>query len=180
MLVARWARVNGDYITAITTNTIAIPNLHYVAAFNPFPGSFSNGETGIRFGRSATTIRDLPESPTRNGHTFAGWQLPDGEVLEGNLQNFQIRGDTLLLALWEESELPAGATTNTESRSNPQTSPIAVSLMLFSAVLCTGITILVLAKLNKRRIAAAVEYRASKARFVREVRMVIKGKRCNL
>jgi len=157
----------------------AIPENQFVTAFNPFPGAFSGHETGIRFGRLASTMDDLPTEPIRQGFTFRGWQLPDGDILADSLV---IRSDINLIAVWDESTgagmadaalLPSASL---DTRPNPRTSPTTISLMIFGAVILLGIAVACIYKLNMRQTAAEGRYRAYITRCVREMTIVIRNR----
>ena len=174
ILTALWAASTDLPVTVTPTYPQPIPADHFVVAFSSFPGSFPAGEVGFRFGRGVTVMRDMPPDPVRNNHIFVGWRLPDGEMLV-NPRLF--RYDTLVTAVWEALEdAEAGSEPPpTDSRRNPETSPLAISFMVFGAVLCLCLVALVALYIRKKRLDNALEYRAGMARYVREARIVIKG-----
>ena len=155
----------------------AIPPFHFVVAFNPFPGAFTGDETGLRFGRNFSTLRDMPESPVRQGYIFDGWRLPNGSPLNDLLV---VRDDIMLTAIWNSStESGAATTTSTiqvEIRPNPQTSPLVVSVMIFIAVTLLGLTAFGIFRLCTGQATAAGKYQAAMVRYVREIRILIKSK----
>ena len=156
---------------------VSIPANQFVAAFNPFPGTFVGDEVGLRFGRSGADIEELPGAPRRTGYEFAGWRLPGGDILDGPLV---ISGDINLAASWAPA--PGNLQENgelrpyVETRSNPLTSPMSVSLMIFGAVLLLGIAAAGIYRLNKRQAAAEGQYRAYITRTVREMRLLVKNR----
>jgi len=153
----------------------------YAAVFDPTPGAFASGETGLRSGAYGTYISNIPV-PTRNGYIFGGWRLPNGNTLSGNLN---LRGDIALEAIWSAdptvtpspspSPSPNPSATpapgNTGTLPNPQTSPIRVSLMIFGTVAIAGITALGIMKVGRKHMADASEYRVKMARYNREKRI---------
>jgi len=176
IMEAEWVLAPENPPIMIPSYPIAIPASHFVVAFNPFPGNFSNDEIGLRFERGSATIRNLPAPPTRNGAVFVGWQLPNGNMLK----DFPVlRGDTMLTAVWDTSgeAIISVNPTPVEVRPNPQTSPIAISLGIFGAVIGLGIGLCGALKMKKRQTSAAGKYQIDIARYVREVRMEIKNKR---
>jgi len=173
ILEALWA-VSADLPVAVTpTYPQPIPEDHFVVAFSSFPGSFPVGETGLRFGQGVTVIRDMPPDPVRNNHVFVGWRLPDGGILS-NPRLF--RYDTLLTAIWDVPEEAQAGNQTTESRRNPQTSPLAASLIIVGAILCLCVSVLLVMYIRKRRMTYQQGYRANLTRYVREARVMIKGK----
>ncbi|MCL2572173.1 MAG: InlB B-repeat-containing protein [Defluviitaleaceae bacterium] len=153
-----------------------IPAFHSVAAFNPFPGTFSRGETGLRFVRNSTRIQYIPDPPTRSGAAFVGWRLPSGEILEGNIL---VREDIMLTAVWDTSEGALASVPPSplaESRPNPQTNPIAISIAIFIAIACLALAAYGILEITKKRTAATVKYRLAMARYLRESRMVFKNR----
>jgi len=159
---------------------VAIPLNHFVAAFNPFPGAFYGAETGMRFALSGIAVGDIPPEPTRQGYNFYGWQLPNGA---NQTAPPIIHGDTAFMAIWVEV---AGADGNgadithrppSETRPNPPTSPRAISLMIFVAVMFFGIAVMGMHKLIMKQTAAAGKYDAYITRTVREMKILIKSRK---
>jgi uncharacterized repeat protein (TIGR02543 family) len=66
--------------------------------FDPMGGSFADGETGVRTGKTNNTYT-APTDPTRSGYTFAGWYTgaTDGDAKVG---------DTVLGTLSEQPPTP--------------------------------------------------------------------------
>ncbi|MCL2361967.1 MAG: InlB B-repeat-containing protein [Defluviitaleaceae bacterium] len=173
ILEAVWVPTQGDNRTANLSGPMQIPALHFAIAFNPFPGAFGRGETGLRFGRGATTVRQMPDAPTRRGAVFTGWQMPCGQMLE---PTSLIREDTMLVAIWDTNPESTPPPATTEPRRNPQTSPIRISVALLFAITMIASGLYTILKLTGKQNAAAGKYKADMRRYVREVRMEIKNK----
>ena len=154
----------------------------YAAIFNPSPGKFTSGETGLRVGSSGASISNLPV-PTHSGYTFGGWRLPNGNTLQGNLT---LSGDVLLTAIWNidpnatptptpnpTSGTGSGSSGSGQSSSltNPETSPITISLMIFATMMAAGFAAIGITKISRRHMAAAGDYRSKMARYNREKRI---------
>ena len=176
VLEAAWMPASGQQ-PAQPLYPPTIPPFHYVAAFNPFPGTFTGDETGLRFGRSGSMIRGMPENPVRQGAIFDGWRLPNGSPLDGTLV---IQRDIMLTAIWnsytESGAASVTSVTPIERRPNPQTSPIVVSVVIFGAVIFLGLTTFGIFRLRSRQAAATGKYHAAMARYVREIRILIKNR----
>jgi len=175
---AVWVRSTANQPASNTTYPfIPIPNFHFAAVFNPFPGVFVGDEIGIRIGRNSQTIRNAPEDPTRSDAIFIGWALPNGQTLDNPLI---IRGDTTLTALWDTSEEAVASLTNpsaqVDTRPNPQTSPFTLSLILICAGVGLGLSAIGILYLTKKQAAAKDKYHMGMIRYVREARMVIKNR----
>jgi len=178
IIEAVWIPISsGQQPPAIQSIPFSIPENHFVIAFNPFPGLFARGETGLRFERNATTLRPItPEPPTRRGAVFTGWQLPCGRMLEPTIV---IREDTMLTAIWDTNPIieTSPDPTTTEPRRNPQTSPLRISFAIFFATIMIGGGFYAILKLTGKQSAAKVKYNSAMKRYVREARMEIKNKR---
>jgi len=176
ILEAVWVPASGVLQSAIQSTPIEIPENQFVIALNPFPGVFEAGENGLRFARSATAIRPMPEAPTRRGAVFAGWKLPCGRMLESTSI---VREDIMLTAIWDTNPAPEASPppTHTGPRRNPQTSPLQVSLTIFIAVAMIGAGFTCILKLTGKQSTATSKYNADMKRYVREMRMVIRGRR---
>jgi len=159
----------------LSSRPVAVPDNRLVAVFNPFPGTFRDNETGMRFARFAANLEDFPPDPVRQGYTFKGWRMPDGETLDMPLA---MRGDIMLTAIWEQN-ITAGNEQGDPrpQRPNPQTSPITISLMIFIALMMLGGTIVGIYMLNIRHATANSRYRAYITRCVREMKIVIKNRK---
>ncbi|MCL2405652.1 MAG: InlB B-repeat-containing protein [Defluviitaleaceae bacterium] len=164
---------------------IAIPQSHYVAVFNPFPGVFNGYEIGIRFGRNAAVVDELP-IPMRQGYIFNGWRVPGGAgVPSGTILNSEdtltLRSDIVLMAVWEEDAYAesngAEASPPVEPRPNPATNPIAISLMIFGAVITLGVALAGICTLKVKQATAEGKYHAYITRYVREMKIVIRNRR---
>jgi len=157
---------------------LAIPDLHFVAAFNPFPGVFNGDEVGMRFGRQGTAITDFPQEPTRQDYVFDGWKLPNGANLDTLLV---MRNDIALMAIWVEapynSDAEASSSAPMEVRHNPQTNPVTISITIFAAVLLLGGAVSGIYRLNMKRADAEDQYHAYITRCIREVKIVIKSQK---
>ena len=175
ILEAVWIRDTGIQPPQPAAHPPAIPAFHHVVTFNPFPGAFAGDETGLRFGRNFSILRDMPEDPVRHGAIFDGWRLPDGSPL--NDDPLVIRGDIMLTAIWVSvTDSNAASGVPVETRPNPQTSPIVVSVKIFGAVILLGLTTLAIMKLCTGQAAADGKYRAAMVRYVREIRILIKNR----
>ena len=159
----------------------------YAAVFNPSPGVFPGTETGLRVGAYNTVIDNVP-APTRNGYTFAGWMLPNGDTLHGS---FTLRADTLLTAVWNADPnatptpsptptptpvAPApnpgtGSSGQTSGLTNPSTGPIRVSFMIFAVVIAAGVSAFGITKVSRMHMTAAEKYRSKLVRYNREKRI---------
>ena len=184
-LTAAWTRINPTQNSGSTQTVAAHNNTSsqaasdtYAAIFNPGPGVFSGTETGLRVGAYNSNIYSIPV-PTRSGYTFGGWLLPDGNTLHGILN---LRGDMLLTAIWNvdpnaaptptPTSTPApGSSGQSSSLTNPDTSPMTISFMIFVTVAMAGLSVLGITKINRRHMAAAEEYRSKIARYNREKRI---------
>ncbi|MCL2378499.1 MAG: InlB B-repeat-containing protein [Defluviitaleaceae bacterium] len=155
---------------------VSIPENQFTAVFNPFPGTFSGSESGIRFGRFASNIEDLPQEPVRQGYIFRGWLMPNGESLESP---FTMRGDITLTAVWEDASLAGAGAANpsTDTRPNPPTNPITISFMIFGAIGMLAAASAGMYVLNAKQAAAKGRYSAYITRCVREMKIVIKNRR---
>ena len=152
---------------------LAIPTGHYVAVFNPFPGAFNNGETGIVFQRlNATLNNSIPQEPSLQGYIFSGWRIPNGQNLD--LPVF-INGDIMLTAIWAEDPEGTNGLSSSDIRPNPQTSPISISLMIFVAIGMLASATAGLYILKTRHAAAQGRYHAQITRCVREMKIVVKN-----
>ena len=175
VLEAAWAPASS--LPPAQPAMLPIPEFHFVAAFNPFPGTFNGEETGLRFGRSGSTVRDMPPNPTRQGAIFDGWRMPNGSPVNDPLI---IRNDIMLTAIWvsatESGAAPTSSTAVIETRPNPQTSPLVVSLVIFGAVIFLGLAAFVIFRLCTRQAAEVGKYRAAMTRYVREIRILIKNR----
>ena len=159
---------------------VAIPANHFVAVFNPFPGIFYGNETGLRFARLGMAVENLPPEPIRQGYSFYGWRLPNGENQSGLPI---IRGDTTLTAIWEEAAdnddngVDIAANPPASTLPNPPTSPTTLCFMIFGAVILLGAVVAGMLILNMRQTAAAGNYQSYITRCVREVKILIKSRR---
>jgi len=190
-LTAVWVRLEDPpetnaYVAATAQNSenssdTAEPDT-YAAIFNPSPGVFASGETGLRIGPYGTYITDIPV-PTRSGYIFGGWRFPNGHTLYGNLS---LRGDMLMTAIWNVDPYATPTPTPTPSptptptptpapgtagRPNPATSPMQISFMIFGMVMIAAISAMGITKLSRRQMTAAGEYRSKVARYNREKRI---------
>jgi len=175
VLEAVWAPAQQTVLPPVSL--LPVPAFHFVAAFDPFPGAFNGDEIGIRLGRTGSTVRDVPDEPTLQGAVFNGWRLPNGAILDDPLV---IRGDIALTAIWlTSSETGAAVVTTTpiETRPNPQTSPIVISMMIFGAVIFLGLAAFAIFKLTSKQVVATGKYRAAMVRYVREIRILIRSRR---
>jgi len=191
-LTASWARINqhanqapsqtpGPNQTAASPNSAssqAAAANTFAAIFNPDPGVFAGGETGLRVGAYNSNVDNIPV-PTRSGYTFGGWLLPNGNLLQGNLN---LRGDVHLIATWSvdpnaaptpgPSPTPSpGSSGSSSSLTNPETSPMTISLMIFGLVMTAGVSVIGITKISRKHMAAAGEYRSKIARYNREKRI---------
>ena len=175
VLEAVWVPVS-QQLLFVPGYPLDIPPFHFVAAFNPFPGSFQGDETGVRLGRNSVTVREMPKDPIRNGAIFEGWMLPNGNILD---DPHVIRGDITLTAIWyipEDGVPHPSPSSPVESRQNPQTSPLAVSFLVFGAVAVFALAIVYILHMTRKQSAAEGKYRSAIARSVRESRLVIRNK----
>ena len=167
VLEATWV---ADTVAALPPVS-AVPSGYNIAAFNPFPGFFADNETGIVFGRSSIT--NIPDAPTRNGMVFVGWRLPDDSILEGGLH---LDGDIMLTAIWTP-DTNGTASVAVDTRPNPPTSPITLSLVLFGAIiLLTGAAFGIFSLYHRQNTEAGKRH-IKKTRLVREARILMKGTR---
>ena len=151
---------------------VPIPANQFVAAFNPYPGTFGEYETGIRFGSNGSPIEDLPGEPRRAGYVFTGWRMPEGPELTGPLT---IRRDTILTAEWApvQEDNPSAPI---DTRPNPRTNPTTISFMIFGAVLILGAAAAGIYRLNKKQELAQGTYHAHITRTVREMKLLIRNR----
>ncbi|MCL2378978.1 MAG: InlB B-repeat-containing protein [Defluviitaleaceae bacterium] len=183
-LTAVWMRAAEPVSLSTNANTntgnspqaaeAAAPNI-LAAVFDPNPGAFASGETGLRSGAYGTYISNIPV-PTLSGYIFTDWRLPNGQVLQGNLN---IREDIRLTAIWVPIASPTPSPTPAPTPPppagtlpNPQTSPIQISFMIFGTVMIAGIAALSIMKISRKQMAAGEEYRAKIARYNREKRII--------
>ena len=153
--------------TSPTPTPTPAPNR--VVIFQPGPGaSFPSGETGIRTVHYGTRVY-APRTPTRPGHSFAGWRYNNHSV------NFPItvRYDMTLTAAWTATTpSPTHRPTPTPGQGhghvNPQTSPIQISFAIFGAVMLAGIALFGIVSLAAKQQAAAGVYQAEVTRLNRE------------
>ena len=151
----------------------SIPEYHFVAAFNPFPGAFPRCETGLRFARFGAGVSEMPPTPSLEGFSFGGWQLPNGNVVEDTLT---LRNDTPLIAVWNalpgnlNGDLANASQPQEPPRENPQTSYIAISITIFSAIALLAGAALSVIVAARNHAAGTIKYRATIARYVRESR----------
>ena len=91
------------HVTATPAPTVTPEPAQVVIAFDAGQGSFVDGETGMRLMRygDVLTHTDLPAAPTRSGHRFVHWRLPDGSTLE---RDINITGDLLIRAVWSVNQ----------------------------------------------------------------------------
>jgi uncharacterized repeat protein (TIGR02543 family) len=73
--------------------------------FDPMGGSFADGETGVRTGKTNNTYT-APTDPTRSGYTFAGWYTgaTDGTKVE-NPNTYPSDSNTTYYAQWTASDV---------------------------------------------------------------------------
>jgi len=152
-LTAAWALTPQPSPTPQPT----IPPTHLVVAFDPSPGAFPAGESGIRTGVYGFVVNTMP-TPTRAGYVFAGWSIGTTHI---NLP-LTVRQDTTVTARW---------TPRHGTIVNPQTSPIQVTFTIFGAVLLVGIAAFGIMKLTGKQLAALGQYRTSMTRYNREKRI---------
>jgi len=157
------------------------PGGHYTVIFNPYPGVHALAtEHGQRTGAAGSVLSNIPLTPIRPGFVFAGWRLPAGTILVGDLV---ITGNKTLTAVWLPmvSPTPAASPTPTPghpgNRPNPQTSPLQVSFMIFGAVMLMGVAVTGIWTLASKQTEAAGQFSKDTARYDREKRIVdmIKG-----
>ncbi|MCL2405511.1 MAG: InlB B-repeat-containing protein, partial [Defluviitaleaceae bacterium] len=150
----------------------------YAAIFDPTPGTFASGETGLRTGTYGTHISNIPK-PLLNGYIFIDWRLANGQTLTGDLV---LNEDTRLTAIWVASASPSPSPTpnptstpgvgGASTHNNPQTSPIQVSLMIFGTIMIAAISALSIMKISRKQMATAEAYRSNIARYNREKRIM--------
>jgi len=167
VLEATWVADTGATRPPVTV----VPPGQNIVAFNPFPGFFADNETGLMFGRSS--IFNIPDAPTRNGLVFEGWRLPDGSKLEGRLS---LDGDIMLTAIWTP-DTNGTASTTVDTRPNPPTSPLTISLALFGAIILLVSAAFGIFSLSHRQNIKAGKQQADKMRLIREARILMKGAR---
>jgi len=106
--------VNADIVLSARWNAVAAEQ--FVVAFNPAPGTFPNAnESGLRPGYAGTAITNMPQDPTRNGYTFGGWRLPNGNVHGGQMT---ITADMALTAIWNPSGTPGPSSSSSPGPSS--------------------------------------------------------------
>ena len=182
-LEAHWIKSPSQNNNNQTNPSTVNEDDYHVVAFNPAPGTFTSGETGIRVGLYGSRITDMPQAPTRENYNFEGWELPTGHVFTGQLT---ITDSMTLTAVWNPStSSPAPSATPNPSaspsptpapgsaaRPNPQTSPIQISFLIFAMVLTAGLATFGILKLNRRQVVADGKYRADMTRYNREKRLM--------
>jgi len=155
-----------------------MPTTNHTITFNPNPGVFPAGETGIRTGISGTLITNMPQSPSRAGYSFNGWRLPNNTTQTGQ---FVINNAMTLTAIWTpvalNSPTPSptntpSAGTNTDTRPNPQTSPVNISFVIFGAVIMVGLASFGIIALAKKQAIATNEYQKKSIRHDREKHII--------
>jgi len=139
-----------------------IPPGQLVVVFDPSPGNFTGGESGVRTGVYGFVVQSM-QTPTRAGYTFVGWHHGGTRIT----LPLTVRRDMTIGALWTPVQ---GA--YVPGRPNPQTSPIAVSFTIFGAVILVGITAFGITKLTRKQKAAAGQYRSDMTRYNREERIL--------
>jgi len=177
ILEAAWVPVSDNPRPIPQSSLVEIPALNFVVAFNPFPGTFLGGERGLRFGRGASTVRQIPEEPIRRGAVFVGWELPCGLAFEPTTL---MREDVMLTAVWDtDSGLEENHShiMSSEPRHNPQTSPIRMSIALLCAVVMIVFGMYSIMKLTGKQNTASSKYSSEMMRHIRELRIEIKSKR---
>ena len=179
-LTAVWARMpqpqanttaeSGESSPATQADTLT-------AIFDPNPGTFATGESGLRIGPYGTNINNIP-TPLLSGYIFIDWRLPNGHSL--NNGNLSLREDIRLTAIWladatvtpAPTPSPTPAPGNPGTLPNPQTNPVQISITIFGAVLIAGISALGIMKISRKQMAAAGDYRSKVARYNREKRIM--------
>ena len=171
---------------------------HLIVMFDPNGGEFPPEEVqeGVRWVTPGTTITDFPPNPTREGFTFDGWRLPNSEILQEN--SLLVNADINLVAMWRSyadppantpspsptplaspSPTPQGGATATPTatpnkdaaRPNPGTNPIAISFLIFFAVIGIGVAAFHMIKITARHAKATEQYRLDATRYERESRL---------
>jgi len=193
VVIAAWATP----LTLLASDYSRAQFNRFIVVFDPNDGAFPDTETrdGVRFVLiEDPTLTDFPPHPVRDGYVFNGWQLPGGTRLETDY--LEVSEDMGLIAIWirygEQPTItpgptPAGPTptpapTTTPAstptptpqdaqRPNPGTNPIAISFMIFGAVLALGIATFGIVKLATRHALASGQYRIDAARYERESRL---------
>jgi len=156
---------------------------------------------GLRLPLIGETLTDFPQNPVREGYVFDGWQIYDGpragERVQGSLHVDSV--SITLRPVWVSygdapaatpapeatpspeatpTPTPAAATpsptpasSSDAGRPNPTTSPLAISILIFIAVLTLGVAAFAIIKLMANQALATGRYRVDAARYAREARL---------
>lgn len=112
---------NTGVITAVFPKTqsspIIVTDVFYDVTFDSQGGSLVSAKTI----KNGNTIEDLPESPTKEGYTFAGWYKESGCINVWNFSSDKVTSNVTIFAKWT-------AVTSTPVTPNPVTpSPVTPS-----------------------------------------------------
>ena len=167
----------------------------------PYPETTpdNTGRGGVRVATRNTYFDDFPPDPYLPGQTFTGWLLSTtGEMLDGS--PIMVDDHFVFVAQWvpydgestntddggnndaataspSPSPSPAPGTTSPSPTpyaprpGNPQTSPIAVSFLIFGAVMALGFSAFAIIKLMARQALATGQYNKKNTRYEREARL---------
>jgi len=173
--------------------------MFYAAEGGEFPASEAAG--GIRFVPIGDTLtRDqFPPNPTRYGYVFDGWRFRDsGAMLDRDY--IVVNSNINLDAVWirygdtptqtpgpsptpgaspsptpapgaSPSPAPTATPNKDAARPNPGTNPIAISFLIFGAVIGLGFASFGIIKITARHFSAAGQYRIDETRYKRENRL---------
>jgi len=165
-----------------------------------FPAS--EVQDGVRWPLPGEVLSDIPPDPVREGYIFDGWQCRDelwlletesitvNRVMEftalwrvddGSADSSPPPDASPAPTASPAPSPPAGASPSPSpsptpqsatSPNNPATNPIAISFLIFGAVLALGITAFGIIKVTARHKAAAGQYDVDATRYKRESRLV--------
>ncbi len=120
------------FTTPVTANVTLYAKWLAIVDGPVYNVSFDLGYDGAPSLADVTTLNglvyDLPENPTRDGYTFAGWwisMLEDGAKLSYKYNNTKLTADTTLFALWTPNDAQIAAPEANVSANGLSWTPVA-------------------------------------------------------